>query len=1384
MNAKKRNKNKSGKPPTPNTPQKDDTPVDTEIKDKNVEEKAEIVIKSEERVPEIISEIITPVEAKVSEDDTPKKPKRNRGKKKKGDKGDEALRDISAEPSIEPGSKINVDECTDETTAKTSEISVTPAARKKKNKNKKLTEQQPEKKDEQSFNIVPISKEEFMPDLKIINLVPVATDGIEECKSKKKNKKKKRLDSEKSDKAEEVLSCTAAFQKLLEPKDDKNETKKDEIVDVKLSISHDTVPIQEQQEKAIKIFEAKQGLCDDTLDKPNETFKEERKSKKKNKKDKKFPPKHETEVTDQSKCEAYIENLEVIEKVDNLEKKPEASALKECTFEKKEMKPEIRDEKHIDIHETKMQIDTQMQQIKTSKISETKPIEEVKSAIQPPLLQMEKSPKPKAKIAKPVDKKLKGMTDNQYVQDISHSIEVMPKKDEEVVPKTVDTVTESNIEITEFKNITEPLPELPKEEVKIEMKIEKQESKIDIKQPTEQMQVPQDKRNKRKKSPKPSKVTHSFLDLKSELDDIIPKEDLVKESEEKVIKTEETVLETKLEINQPPITIALIETPSTQCLPQIQSILMTNKESKEDIKQEKEQKPVENILGNILASVSPPRKDKEEKVEDIKVTEIPEQKQELIKKEPTPVPLSFVEELPSQSKPAEFIDNSNVPMEMKETQVHTEVTKFEKLPLPQSGGGKKRKKSPKPKKIDLSTEKPESKEEQKTAEEDSRDNVQESNESLDLPPLEDIGNRSVKLEESDGTICEIVPEVHHPRATSLDNNNNMVIREVTSVDEDKLNIPIVLPDTPFIEGSGESPLPEITSSGITITEVATTLNLEEKTDLKSKVMEVNTDMEELRRSIERSLAELTAMEKSEEQTEKKFEQAQAKIEAIKNLALKQETSISKVEIVAKEDDPNLIPKSETEVTQVIQQQSNVSKFEEQKPITPLDQSKTEQIQADVINTTGTKIESVPVPIKEETVQEKQQKVVENVPVNVHTSPPPPRKDNKEETVQDKQQNLGENVPVYIPTPPPPPRKDNKEETVQDKQQTLVENVPVSIPTPPSSTSKDNKEETVQDKQQKVVDNVPVNVSTPPPPPRKDNKGKNKKKKGKQEVEHVASTQSTTESGTSTTSTKESKTEDTKKEEKSEQKSDSKEEKGKQQLTSAFEDNNTAQAQDSELANLISKEFEPIENFEDALTSNDTTEDVNKTFEMIANEVSSSAIQNKPDINIEAPTEDDEKKDGNEQINPVSQPKNLLGHPVIPARLNRTDYKKEKNKAPNTKQAKVKIKDSVPIEVNKQSKESQTENNRRFLKDKTVIETVSSVINDDEEYIYKYSFRRVFLPSACHTCKKDLKFGRSPCNFCNLIFYCGPKHRDEDYPQHQALCFAVSTIAHLKGKCLI
>ncbi|XP_068624189.1 enolase-phosphatase E1-like [Battus philenor] len=310
--------------------------------------------------------------------------------------------------------------------------------------------------------------------------------------------------------------------------------------------------------------------------------------------------------------------------------------------------------------------------------------------------------------------------------------------------------------------------------------------------------------------------------------------------------------------------------------------------------------------------------------------------------------------------------------------------------------------------------------------------------------------------------------------------------------------------------------------------------------------------------------------------------------------------------------------------------------------------------------------------------------------------------------------------------------------------------------------------------------VPVVSDVIPPicPSRKDRKGKGKsKKRGRREPESHTSQSSTTST--------ENKTDESKQESKNEEKAKTSDEKAKQQSSSQ---NDSVQRQQTEL------NFEPIENFEDALSSSVDEADVNKTFEMIANELNNDAQNeqpqkestlNKPEINITPPLEDEEKERNDKNINPVSQPKNLLGHPNIPVSSSKTDYKKEKNKTPNSKQARVKIKDAVEPETDpttdKNSKESQTENKVKFTKDRYEIESFSYVTNEKAEYVYKYSFRKVFLVSVCHVCRKDLKQARVACKFCNLVFYCGQKHKDEDWPRHQSLCFAVSTIAHLKDQ---
>ncbi|CAH0715075.1 unnamed protein product, partial [Brenthis ino] len=308
----------------------------------------------------------------------------------------------------------------------------------------------------------------------------------------------------------------------------------------------------------------------------------------------------------------------------------------------------------------------------------------------------------------------------------------------------------------------------------------------------------------------------------------------------------------------------------------------------------------------------------------------------------------------------------------------------------------------------------------------------------------------------------------------------------------------------------------------------------------------------------------------------------------------------------------------------------------------------------------------------------------------------------------------------------------------------------------------------------------VESSPPICPVRSKSKGKFKRKGKKDAL--PASSINTPESQKqgSSGSYQESKTKESKSAEKSEQNTSkgSSQEKGKQQSSHTKDSGETSKKLSLDLS------FEPIENFEDALTS--SADDVNKTFEIIASEATlvtkDMQYQSTPQINVIAPSEDgdeDMKKDSKTQ-NPMSQPKNLLGHPNIPVSSNKNDYKKEKNKPPNSIQAKVKIKDSIEIEMPEKQNNPQI---KKLTKDTNGHDAYSYVSNENEDFVYKYSFRKVFLQSACHVCKKDL-IQKMPCKFCSLVFYCSQKHKDEDWPKHQSLCFAVSTIAHLKEQKFI
>lgn len=549
-----------------------------------------------------------------------------------------------------------------------------------------------------------------------------------------------------------------------------------------------------------------------------------------------------------------------------------------------------------------------------------------------------------------------------------------------------------------------------------------------------------------------------------------------------------------------------------------------------------------------------------------------------------------------------------------------------------------------------------------------------------LTPIDEIEIRSVKADESEGSACDVTPEILYPRSTSehiRDNNNNTVIQEVF---EDTINTPVMYPNVPLIQGSGETPTetPEAISSGIKLVEIESiATNVEDKTDIRSKMMEVNKDMEDLKSSIEKSLAGLTALEKKEEISEKLF---------------------------VEKHDLNVNNKKPVESDDMMVQ--NI--ISEDTPLKARDATHEEDTNVVTLSTRTTTI--------------------------------------SQEDVRSTDYHDTEKLSVEV-------------DQLKFEDTTQI------------ATKVD--ESTLKNEQLKQD-----NTDTTPPicPARRDNK-KGKKRKGRQDVSQTTNTNQSPSSQTST--------QDAKDKGKSEQNTETATQTGKKQ-SSTHEEGQTAVTEDDNLSNMKpitndDVDYEPIENFEDALTS--SADDINQTFEMIVNQMTEDSQQDlaihKPEINIIAPVEDSEEKDAKE--NPVTPPKNLLGHPNIPVRSNKTDYKKEKDKSPDTEEAKVKIKDSVEIENNKESKESQTEKKREEKQKKQLKdEEYFCQISNCDDYIYKYSFRRVFLQSTCHICKKELTRFRMPCKFCSLVFYCSIKHKDDDWPKHQALCFAISTIVHIKG----
>ncbi|KAL0810690.1 hypothetical protein ABMA28_010019 [Loxostege sticticalis] len=1297
MNTKKnKGKSKQNKAPNPNPPQKieESGKVTENIEDVSVGE-IDSAQKSDIRVPEIISDVIIPaVEVKEKEDDSPKKPKRNRGKKKKHEKDEDEDQDDKPTESIDI---IEIVEVKPQETL--TEENVPPSARKKKNKNKKAVDPEP-KSTEKVETIVSETEQKKTQETELSVKEDIAPQNVtdQEAKQpKKKNKKKKRNDSERSEKADEV-SCTAAFQKLL--KDDKTEIKTADdqpIEDIKTlaKFEIENVPKGEEQElnkDSLKPESEKPEQNKNTAqDVPATSMNEPGgKNKKKNKKDKKELPKDkETKDFDTPDIESDFDMPEIVPITDLI---PSSEELTKSVRVQEKMKEEkITEDKN-----------------------ESKAPEEIK---------------PKAKIAKPVERKRKGKEDSQ-AQDLP---EVSTPEDKALpiseLPKG-EAVT-SKVEEIKTEVPGKPVDFIASKENKqdVSSKIEKPTENIPEIKATELIDVPEiDKNKKRKKSPKPGKAqqkseTSDQAEIKTEIH-------MEKEIQPAVTTTE-------ISVTQPIVEVKSQDAIITQAFEELIRIPESDK-SKKRKKSPKPSKLDQKPKNVPETSAEPVIAIQEEIKPGIQMgPKIEEELKPLSATEGIESPKESASEKPTAS----VVEKSNI-----ELLSEKEDTTPDDAKILDTKSKKKRKKSPKlpfgpetaAETKDTVTASGVMSEKQEKLEKDSNIQSEEISQSksdvlYDMPLVEDIEIRSLKADESEGSTCGFTPDIiQHPRATSqdlIDDNNNMFIQEIT-IEEVKLKIPTDMPDTPFIQGSGETPLktPESIFTGFQISEMNIDAGKgeQEKTDIKSKMMEVNQDMEELRLSIERSLAELTAIEKSEGEVERKLEEKAAHIP---NVPKSPEVKISMPsELIFKSQLENVetpTPK-EKKIKEVVASAEDVVS----KPA-----------EASTFSTMSFEKES------------------ENKSVQIEMS-------EKSTSVADMSKPAEKKTDTITP-PTVPARKDKSKSKERD-----IKNIPMkpseNIVKPDIATETPTTD---------CVADTPV---PPAIPARKDNKNKSKnKKKGKQDV---VQTVTQTESASTSAESKEPavKEETTSKEEKKEQKSDAKQDKGKQH--SAIQaDDKTPSDQEGNSSNP--SQFEPIENFEDAMTS--SADDINKTFEMIANEATSSqfveASHVNPEIKIVAPIEDTKPDKKDEKVNPVSPPKNLLGHPDIPVPSNRTDYKKEKNKAPNTIVAKVKIKDAVQIEGKKQTKDTQTDNIRKFMKTKSIDESFTSVTNENDEFVYKYSFRKVFLQSACHVCKKELKQTRVPCNFCNLIFYCNAKHKDEDWAKHQGFCFAVSTIVHLKDQ---
>uniref|UniRef100_A0A2A4JYP6 MYND-type domain-containing protein n=1 Tax=Heliothis virescens TaxID=7102 RepID=A0A2A4JYP6_HELVI len=1138
----------------------------------NTEEKVESV--KEKRVPEIVSEIIPPA-VDVKDEDAPKKPKRNRGKKKKGK--DDDFDDNMEEKFKETDSQVLIEETKveiPEAESKPEELPlITPTARKKKNKKKNADQKADDlisgETDQEPPN-APLKSEEKGPELK---------DSVPEIKQED---------------VKTEFSCTAAFQKILDDKDEPEIKMDEKVEDSAILLEKITGEVENVE---IKTEKTEKGLS----------------------------------PLPQVKAATPIKELEPIQEPPATENQPQTL---------------------IDI-ETSTPSAILLEPVEGKQEETAKETTVIES---PEPLVGDLSPKPKAKIAKPVEKKRKGK--HEATTDTPQDISVLePPKDKEssapaplelLESKLVDTENASKVELPTQVEITSDITfTAPDEDEKLiaqefELLAEKAMGK---------------KRKKGAKMPKSLDIAAGVQEPKIESD--------IKPAEVKDTTKEQLAVITE------------ILTPQTD---QQEFIIMSQKTDM----------PI--TVDNV---------------------------KETVQEAPKPI------ELP-EFKGKELLTPEKVDEKLEFTKTEGVAPLTEDKQKTDNKSGKKRKKSPKPPKKMEETPKVEERpitptpvvRETSKSEDATQQSLSEKIDASNITRMYDIEISSIKADESEGSACETVPDITHPRASSQqlrDDNNNTVIREIFPLEP-------VLGDVPVRQESAQAPVRQ---------EEMRTSPKDEKTDIKSKMMEVNQDMEELRLSIERSLAELTSIEKSEENIEKEFETTRTKAKNISDLLFDTgESAANPIPIIEKEIEKS-VP---LEVSMNVPLER--SKERSKSPMVSKNKQKTDGKQKNISEKSTadqSKATPIPMPSFAATIAEA------SLSTDTKTNETPPKIDDKLIGFSPTEMLLGFDKPLIeeqklkestIPVIPPLPVEEKKTEPLDSEKKVTEEPKELTIETP--------------------TDVPPVC------PARKDNKGKHKKKKGKQDSQATSTAQSSTPATTSQT------TQEAKKEEKTDSKSESKSDsKGKSQ--SSEKSKQQASNVDAETTDdaLPDADYEPIENFEDALTS--SIDDVNKTFEMIVKE---SQEQNNPKINIIAP--DEEKS-------PVSPPKNLLGHPDIPVRSNKRDFKKEKDKIPNEITARVKIKDSVEVE-RKQSKNTQTNNAKELSKDYKM--------DDNNDFVYKYSFRKVFLQSSCHVCKKSLGGVRVPCSYCNLLFYCSNKHKDEDWPQHQALCFAVSTIVHLKDQKFI